>query len=289
MVKRVLDRRGPERAVPALARLAAIGAAAPESTDADTPAVRAPLVQTAERRIPVLTAVPIATPPIAARAGPRSGHRTAALRSRAQRAARMRDGPAGTAGANRHASTTTSIRSSCRSSWRKARSSCRRSARRCAIGAITRPTRPPARRCNARCIRSRAARGWPVRCPSARCCTAMEARVENALGEPELPARLFDDLETEYDRIGTLFDALVSPVAACRGARYRSDLPRLARHQRRTPSRPAVRCLRARACRALARARRHDRPPGERGGRSLDRAQPDRRRDARAEERRCRS
>src|SRR5262245_24226740 len=42
----------------------------------------------------------------------------------------------------------------------------------------------------------------------------MESRVENALAMKALPATLFDDLETSYDRMGLLYERLVNPNAA---------------------------------------------------------------------------
>src|SRR5215831_10596374 len=39
----------------------------------------------------------------------------------------------------------------------------------------------------------------------------METRVENALAVKSLPAALFEDLETSWDRMGVLFDRLQKP------------------------------------------------------------------------------
>ncbi|MEO7404845.1 MAG: Hpt domain-containing protein [Burkholderiales bacterium] len=43
---------------------------------------------------------------------------------------------------------------------------------------------------------------------------SMETRAEGALASPTLPANLFDELEAEYDRVGTMFDDLRAPRAA---------------------------------------------------------------------------
>ena len=152
----------------------------------------------------------------------------------------------------------------------------------------------------------------------------MESRVENALTVKQLPPSLFDELEVSFDRMGFLYDRLVNPQAAgapppepeaqpapaaaragtcrdpvgshdARGERRRTAACRdagSAESRRAAEARSARRAGEARRAgsgrrdpRDAARPRRPDRPPGERGGRGVDRAQPDRGRHARDQER----